>query len=50
MLVEIDPSDIETLKIAERLLSESEEGKKTIEEIKKKQRKEIQRPIVFSKE
>lgn len=38
---EIDPEKASTLDLAERLLSDSEAGKKTIEEIKKKQKKEI---------
>ena len=42
MFTEIDPKKEETLKIAERLINDSEEGKKTIEEIKKVQEKEIE--------
>jgi hypothetical protein len=37
MLVEIDSNDVETLKMAERLLSDSEDGKNTIKLIKSKQ-------------
>ena len=35
MFTEIDTKEAETLRIAERLLSDSEEGKKTIDKIKK---------------
>jgi hypothetical protein len=42
MFVEIDPEEEETLKIAERLLNDSQDGKKTIEEIKKIQETPIE--------
>lgn len=41
MFIEIDPESKETLKIAERLLSDTKAGKETIEEIKKKQKEVV---------
>jgi hypothetical protein len=41
MFTEVNPEKTETLNIAERLLSDSEAGKKTIDEIRKKQKKEV---------
>jgi hypothetical protein len=45
MFIEVDPAEDETLKIAERILSDSEAGKKTIEEIKKEQEKVCQKKL-----
>lgn len=42
MFIEIDSTKRETLNIAERVLSETVDGKKTIDEIKKRQKKDIQ--------
>ena len=45
MFIEVDPAEDETLKIAERILSDSEAGKKTIESIKKEQDKVCQKKL-----
>lgn len=47
MFIEIDPEKEESLKIAEKLLNDSEEGKKTIKEVKEKQKKEIVTEVLY---
>ena len=47
MLVEIDPTKDQTLKIAERLLSDSESGKKTIKIIKKAKKKKVVVEVLY---
>ena len=47
MFTELNPEEAESLKIAERLLNDSEAGKKTIEEIKKAQEKKVVVEVLY---